>query len=622
MADRLYDRPSAHMRVVGVTGTNGKTSTVQLLAQAWQLRGVRSATIGTLGAGLHGQESATGFTTPLVLQLHALLAELRDAGARAVAMEVSSHALDQGRVDGVHFDVAVFTNLSRDHLDYHGDMEAYGAPRRGCSTGPACARRWSTSTTPSAVACLRDLPEGVHALGLSSRGADGASLRAERITLDGDGIGFDLVAGGSATRCAQPLLGRFNVDNLLAVAGALHALGDAPDAIADVLGRLQPIRGRMNRLGGDGRPLVVVDYAHTPDALEQALATLRAHAAGRLVCVFGCGGERDIGKRPQMAAIAEAGADAVIVTDDNPRGEDGDAIVAGILAGFARPDAVTVQRDRRAAIARAVGEAGPSDIVLVAGKGHEPYQEIAACAIRSTTRRWRARRWRHCDEADVALAPGRCRRRSPGRRRPRAGRADRRGLHRHPRHGCGRRPRGAVRRPARRALRRPRPCRCGVRAGGARALLVSRELDVSLPQVVVADTQRALAALAASLQRAQRPRADHRHHRQQRQDHGQGPGAVDPLAVRQGLRQPRQPQQRDRPAAGGDRRARGRRLRDLRDGRRQARRHRLPHHRRAAGRVGWSTTSHPRTWSGWTACSGSPTPRPRSTTRCRPTAAR
>jgi UDP-N-acetylmuramoyl-L-alanyl-D-glutamate--2,6-diaminopimelate ligase len=174
------------------------------------------------------------------------------------------------------------------------------------------------------------------------------------------------------------LLGRFNIDNLVAVAGVLHALGETPDAIAGVLVRLQPIPGRMNRFGGDGvLPLVVIDYSHKPDPLEQALASLRGHLRGRLTCVFGCGGERDRGKRPQMAAIAERGADAVIVTDDNPRGEDGDAIVADILAGFASPAAATVARDRAVALGRAIGEAGAGDIVLVAGKGHEPYQEVA-----------------------------------------------------------------------------------------------------------------------------------------------------------------------------------------------------------------------------------------------------
>ena len=378
MADRFHARPSRDMSMVGVTGTNGKTSTVQLLAQAWHLRGIRAGSIGTLGAGLYGEVVATGFTTPLVLQMHALLAQLRDAGAKAVAMEVSSHALDQGRVDNVHFDVAVFTNLTRDHLDYHGDMAGYGAAK---------ARLFAWPELKAAVINLDDafgrelsgqLAQEVRGIGLSSRGEENAALRAENLNLDGSGIAFDLLIEGQAYGVQSKLLGRFNVDNLLAVAGALHALGDAPTDIARTLSRLQPIHGRMNRLGGDGeRPLVVIDYAHTPDALEQALTSLRDHAPARLICVFGCGGERDTGKRPQMAASAERLADIVIVTDDNPRAEDGDAIVADIVAGFARPDSVVVQRDRAKAIARAIGEAGPNDIVLIAGKGHEPYQEVA-----------------------------------------------------------------------------------------------------------------------------------------------------------------------------------------------------------------------------------------------------
>jgi UDP-N-acetylmuramoyl-L-alanyl-D-glutamate--2,6-diaminopimelate ligase len=377
MADAFHSEPSRTMTTVGVTGTNGKTSTVQLLAQAWTLLGRRAGTIGTLGAGLYGDAVPTGFTTPLVLQLHALLAQLRDAGADAVAMEVSSHALDQGRVDGVHFKVGVFTNLTRDHLDYHGTMAAYG---------DAKAKLFAWPELESAVLNLDDafgraLHAGIHApvrvVGVSSRGADGATLRAEDIVLDLSGLSFSLRIDGQTHAVRSPLLGRFNVDNLLAVAGALDALGEAPAAIAGVLSALQPVNGRMNRLGGDGRaPLVVIDYAHTPDALEQALTSLRAHAAGRLVCVFGCGGDRDRGKRAQMAAIAEAHADAVIVTDDNPRTENGDAIVADIMAGFARPDAIVIQRDRGAAIAHALQTADANDIVLIAGKGHEPYQDI------------------------------------------------------------------------------------------------------------------------------------------------------------------------------------------------------------------------------------------------------
>jgi UDP-N-acetylmuramoyl-L-alanyl-D-glutamate--2,6-diaminopimelate ligase len=378
MADQFHGHPSQTMTMVGVTGTNGKTSTVQLLAQALQRLGTRSGSIGTLGVGLYGDVVPTGFTTPLVLQTHALLAQLRDAGAQAVAMEVSSHALDQGRVDAVHFDVAVFTNLTRDHLDYHGDMARYGAAK---------ARLFATPGLKSAVVNLDDafgrallgtLDPALRRIGVSSRGQAGATVRAEGLRLDARGIGFDLLIGEARHPVQSALLGRFNVDNLLAVAGALHALDVAPARIAATLSQLQPIRGRMNRLGGhDAQPLLVVDYAHTPDALEQALDSLRGHAQGRLLCVFGCGGERDTGKRPQMAAIAQRLADAVIVTDDNPRGEDGDRIVADILAGFTDPHTVRVQRDRARAIAQAVAEAGADDIVLIAGKGHEPYQEIA-----------------------------------------------------------------------------------------------------------------------------------------------------------------------------------------------------------------------------------------------------
>ncbi|GAB3508786.1 UDP-N-acetylmuramoyl-L-alanyl-D-glutamate--2,6-diaminopimelate ligase [Pseudoxanthomonas daejeonensis] len=378
MGDLFHGHPSHAMTMVGVTGTNGKTSTVQLLAQAWHLRGIDSGSIGTLGAGRYGQIQPTGFTTPLVLRMHALLGDLRDTGVQAVAMEVSSHALDQGRVDGVHYDVAVFTNLTRDHLDYHGDMTSYGAAK---------ARLFTRAGLKAAVLNLDDafgrtlhgsLAPELQVVGVSSRGQAGATLQAQALQFDNGGIGFDLVVAGESHPVRSPLLGRFNVDNLLAVAGVLHALGDSPATIAAILGRLQPVVGRMNRLGGDGTlPLVVVDYAHTPDALAQALTSLRAHAAARLVCVFGCGGERDRGKRPQMAQIAEAEADVVIVTDDNPRGEDGDAIVADIIAGFSVSGAARVERDRARAILDAIGQAGPDDIVLVAGKGHEPYQEVA-----------------------------------------------------------------------------------------------------------------------------------------------------------------------------------------------------------------------------------------------------
>ena len=377
MADRFHGEPSQAMTVVGVTGTNGKTSTVQLLAQAWTLQRRRAGTIGTLGAGLYGEAVPTGFTTPLVLQVHALLANLRDAGADAVAMEVSSHALDQGRTDHVRFAVAAFTNLTRDHLDYHGDMHAYAGAKAKLFAWPGLRAAVLNLDDAFGRELFAALPASVHGIGVSASGREDARIRAENLGLDGNGIGFDLVVDGARHRVASPLLGRFNADNLLAVAGVLHALDAAPAAIAALLSQLQPIHGRMNRLGGNGRPVVVVDYAHTPDALEQALSSLRAHAHGRLLCVFGCGGERDAGKRPQMAAIAERLADGVIVTDDNPRGEDGDAIVADILRGFADASRVIVERDRARAIGLAVDAANADDIVLIAGKGHEPYQEIA-----------------------------------------------------------------------------------------------------------------------------------------------------------------------------------------------------------------------------------------------------
>ena len=378
MADRFHGRPSHAMTMLGVTGTSGKTSTVQLIAQALSLRGRRSGTIGTLGAGLYGQVRSTGFTTPLVLQTHELLGELRDAGADAVAMEVSSHALHQGRVDAVHYDVAVFTNLTRDHLDYHGDMASYGAAKGRLFAREGLRAAVVNLDDAFGVSLLAQLPAGVRGIGTSARGNGQALVRARNVTLDAAGIAFDLVLGDERHAVRSPLLGRFNVDNLLAVAGVLHALGEDGGDIAAVLPALQPIPGRMNRLGGEeGLPLVVIDYSHKPDPLQQALESLRGHLRGSLVCVFGCGGERDRGKRPQMARIAEQFADAVVVTDDNPRGEDGDAIVAEIVAGFAHPERVRIERDRRRAIAHAVGEAGPDDIVLVAGKGHEPYQEVA-----------------------------------------------------------------------------------------------------------------------------------------------------------------------------------------------------------------------------------------------------
>lgn len=377
LSDRFFDAPSRALRVAGVTGTNGKTSTVQLLAQALDANGRRAGSIGTLGIGLHGALREGERTTPDVIAVHGALAELCAAGAADVAMEVSSHALDQGRVDAVHFAVAVFTNLTRDHLDYHGSMAAYGAAKARLFDWPGLCAAVVNLDDDFGARIFSNLPAGLIAIGVSSQGAPAARLRADSIAPTATGLAFDLIDGTTRVPVQSRLLGRFNVDNLLAVAGVLLAYGEPLGRIAELLAMLDPVPGRMNRLGGDARtPLVVVDYAHTPDALEKALASLRDHVVGRLFCVFGCGGERDTGKRPQMAAIAERLADRVVVTDDNPRGEDGDRIIADIIAGFARPSAADVQRDRARAIADAISAARPGDAVLIAGKGHEPYQEI------------------------------------------------------------------------------------------------------------------------------------------------------------------------------------------------------------------------------------------------------
>ena len=374
IARRFYGEGLSGLRLIGVTGTNGKTSSVQLIAQALYAAGESSGTIGTLGTGLYGRLEAGERTTPDVLSVHRALAQMRAQGAASVAMEVTSHALVQGRVDGLDFETAVFTNLTRDHLDYHGTMEAYGAAK---------ARLFAWPSLQSAVINIDDdfgarladqVRGGVRVIRTGTRRQD-VEIHASDIATGVTGLNFTLWIEAERHPVSTRLIGRFNVSNLLGVAGVLHARGWDGERIAAALSALDPVPGRMSRLGGDGRkPLVVVDYAHTPDALDKALSTLRDHAEARLIVVFGCGGERDAGKRPQMAALAEQKADAVIVTDDTPRRESGDAIVADIRRGFARPEAVVVERDRARAIARAIGMAAANDVVLIAGKGHEAGQ--------------------------------------------------------------------------------------------------------------------------------------------------------------------------------------------------------------------------------------------------------
>lgn len=378
IASRFYGRPSEAMRVVGVTGTNGKTSTVQLIAQALHHLGHGVATIGTLGAGMHGHIEEGERTTPDAIQVHAQLASFRAQGATHVAMEVSSHALEQGRVGAVAFDTAVFTNLTRDHLDYHGSMEAYGNAKAKLFAWPTLTHAAINVDDAFGRQLLGRVPGRVRTLRMSAAADLAADVRASNIVTSAEGLRFDLHTPWGSRTVQTHLIGRFNVDNMLAVVASLGALGESFEHILDAVHALHPVNGRMSRLGGHhGQPLVVVDYAHTPDALEQSLRAVRAHCEGRLICVFGCGGERDAGKRPLMGAIAEHLADVAIITDDNPRGEDGDAIVAQIVAGLSHPTDVLIERDRAKAIAQALGMARTGDAVLIAGKGHETYQEGA-----------------------------------------------------------------------------------------------------------------------------------------------------------------------------------------------------------------------------------------------------
>jgi UDP-N-acetylmuramoyl-L-alanyl-D-glutamate--2,6-diaminopimelate ligase len=376
IAHRVYGRPSEQLWLCGVTGTNGKTSVSQWIAQALGALGCKCGVIGTLGNGFPPDFEDSPNTTPDAVTLHATLARFVRAGAVACAMEVSSIGLAQGRANGAHFDVAVFTNLTRDHLEYHGDMAAYAAAKARLFDWPGLDCAVINLDDPFGVALAARLKGQVRTIGYTLAGATGADtvLAATDLAETGGGLSFS-VAG---TRYAAPVVGRFNASNLLAVIGALLAGDETPADIAAVLPRLVPPAGRMQAVGGQGTPLVVVDYAHSPDALEQVLTTLRGTAAargGRLVCVFGCGGDRDAGKRPQMGAIAGRLADAVVLTSDNPRGENPDAIIAAIRAGMATSP--TIESDRAAAIRAAVMAADARDVILLAGKGHEPYQEIA-----------------------------------------------------------------------------------------------------------------------------------------------------------------------------------------------------------------------------------------------------
>lgn len=390
IADRFYGEPARHLRLIGITGTDGKTSCAHFIAQSLDDCGL----LGTLGYGAYGRLAKLQHTTPDTLTLRRCLAELRAQGLRAAVMEVSSHALDQGRVTGLDFRVAVLTNLTRDHLDYHGSLDAYAAAKERLflEYEPDCAVLNLDDRFGRHLAAVVRRP--VVGYGLGARPADGleAFVWGEDLELHPGGLGLRVVSSWGEGMLHAGLLGRFNASNLLAALAVLLVL-EVPFAEAlRRLSRVATVPGRMERFGGDGRPLAVVDYAHTPNALEQVLRALREHSRGRLWCVFGCGGERDPGKRPLMGGLAERLADAVIVTDDNPRGEDPERIVAAILAGMRHPEQARVQRDRYAAIGTALRCAAPADSVLIAGKGHEDYQLLGSGRIpfsdREAVRHW------------------------------------------------------------------------------------------------------------------------------------------------------------------------------------------------------------------------------------------
>ena len=372
LTDRFYQQPSAALQVIGITGTNGKTSVSQMLAQALDRLGSRCGVIGTLGSGLAGALIDHGMTTPDAVAVQAQLASMRDQGASHVAMEVSSHALDQHRVAAVRFAVAVFTNLSRDHLDYHGTMAAYGEAKARLFQRDLQA---AVVNLDDAFGC--ELAERCAAPVIGYSLSDpAATLYCRELVCDSLGLNARLQVQGREFALRSPLLGSFNMSNLLAVLGSLLALGVDAGAAVEQVAQLQPPAGRMQRLGGGDLPLVVVDYAHTPDALEKALTALHQHAAGRVVCIFGCGGDRDNGKRPMMARVAEQFAEAVVVTDDNPRTEPSQQIIEQICQGAEHPQALTVIPNRAQAIASTIAAARPGDVILLAGKGHENYQEI------------------------------------------------------------------------------------------------------------------------------------------------------------------------------------------------------------------------------------------------------
>lgn len=387
IASRFYGEPSQRLAITGITGTDGKTSCAWLLNQAWNQLGENSAMIGTLGKGRLGALERGSFTTPFPIELQSNLARFETQGVSNVAVEVSSHALDQNRVAATRFEVAVLTNLSRDHLDYHGSEENYAAAKQRLFTG--CEPSVAVLNTDDAFGA-----EWAGELKASGRkvltyGLENADVTACHPEQNG-GLSFTLHYQNSGFEVHTSLLGDFNIYNLLAVATVLLAQGVELSQVAQALRAIKAPPGRLEMFEKQRR--VVVDYAHTPGALEAALLSLRKATDGLLVCVFGCGGDRDRGKRELMAQAAERLADVVWVTDDNPRNENPEQIFADIREGFAEPEKAQWVHDRGEAIDTAISSLAPEDILLVAGKGHEDYQLVGPQRLHFSDREFVAKK--------------------------------------------------------------------------------------------------------------------------------------------------------------------------------------------------------------------------------------
>lgn len=379
IADRFFQQPSSRLCVVGITGTNGKTSCCQYIAQGLMAADIRCGVIGTLGWGEPGKLQSTGHTTPDVVSVHRMLAHFAAENLQVVVMEVSSHGLDQMRVNGVRFDTGVFTNLTRDHLDYHQTMQHYGSSKRRLFEMPGIKHAVLNVDDNFGAQLYEELSGKLNVVGFALE--EVADVKASSVQFSAQGIRARISSPWGEGILSSSLLGRFNLSNLLAVFSVLCLQGLSVDKALAVIAGLENAPGRMQRYGGAGLPVVVVDYAHTSDALMVALATLREFCTGKLICVFGCGGERDKGKRSQMGKVAERLSDEIILTNDNPRREADQLIIEDILTGITKRLSVRVCKDRALAIQQAVSMADVDDIVLVAGKGHENYQEIGGARM-------------------------------------------------------------------------------------------------------------------------------------------------------------------------------------------------------------------------------------------------